>query len=152
MLPEQIDALKASEGTMLKVYDDATSHYIGPNTYVKGHPSIGWGRALDVHGITLEEASYLLANDLADVAKFLSQYDWYQNLDPVRQGVMEELTFGVGHTGVLKFVGLIADLRSSNFDGAADGLYNSLWAHQVQPSRRDRMVGQLRTGEITPTV
>lgn len=152
MLPEQVAALKLSEGTMLKVYDDATSRFIVPSSVVRGHPSIGWGRALDVHGITLEEAGYLLANDLADVAKFLSQYEWYQKLDPIRQGVMEELTFGVGHAGVLKFVGLISDLQRNDFDAAAQGLYDSLWAKQVQHSRRDRMVAQLRTGEITPAV
>ena len=44
------------EGVRLRVYDDATGEPLHPGMTLKGHPSIGYGRALDVNGISLKES------------------------------------------------------------------------------------------------
>lgn len=64
-----IPMLRAEEGLRLTVYDDATGKPIKPGTLVKGHPTIGIGRALDVNGITEAEAEYLKANDVAKITE-----------------------------------------------------------------------------------
>ena len=64
--------LTRDEGQLLTVYDDATGAAIKPGTSVKGHPTIGIGRALDVHGISAAEAAYLLGNDIDGIVAQLS--------------------------------------------------------------------------------
>lgn len=165
MLQQQLDELGADEGIRMLVYDDATGRPIGPGTLVRGHPTIGIGRALDVHGITAE-AHYFLANDIAAVEAALSRLEWYQELDPVRRGVCTNLAFNMGVRGLQSFVGMISDIEAAEhdltgamqqlaqgqFDAAADELAGSDWAKQVQPSRRDRLLMQLRTGRLDAEV
>lgn len=166
MLQQQLDELGADEGIRMLVYDDATGRPIGPGTLVRGHPTIGIGRALDVHGITAAEAHYFLANDIAAVEAALSRLEWYQELDPVRRGVCTNLAFNMGVRGLQSFVGMISDIEAAEhdltgamqqlaqgqFDAAADELARSDWAKQVQPSRRDRLLMQLRTGRLDAEV
>jgi lysozyme len=165
MIPQQIDELRADEGTRLLVYDDGTGHPIGPGSVLKGHPSIGIGRALDVHGISSTEAVLLNENDIASVEAALSRLDWYPLLDPVRQGVMCNLAFNMGVRGLESFTHMLREIEAGehdlsasmnamaaqDFEAAAQQLAASKWATQVQPSRRDRLIAQLRTGMlVTP--
>ena len=116
MLQRQLDELGADEGIRMLVYDDATGRPIGPGTLVRGHPTIGIGRALDVHGIRADEAHYLLANDIAAVEAALSRLDWYQRLDQVRRGVCTNLAFNMGVRGLQSFVGMISDIEAAEHD------------------------------------
>jgi lysozyme len=156
--------LAADEGTRLLVYDDATGRAVTPGYCMRGHPTVGVGRALDVHGLTAAEAEVLFVNDIAAVERALSAVPWYVGLDAVRQGVMVNLCFNLGLRGLLSFITMIADIESAEHDlaltlsllagqrfaAAAAELAASKWAHQVQPARRDRLIAQLRTGQLGP--
>jgi lysozyme len=163
MQAQQRAELAADEGTRLLIYDDATGRIVTPGYCMRGHPTIGVGRALDVHGLTVAEADLLFANDIAKVEQALGAVPWFAALDPVRQGVLVNLAFNMGIRGLQGFVAMIADLEGAEHDlaltlsqlaaqqftAAANELAASKWARQVQPSRRDRLILQLRTGEIT---
>jgi lysozyme len=148
MLDQQIAELMADEGLRLFVYDDATGQPIKPGTVVKGHPSIGVGRALDVHGISKPEAAQLLAADIFAVEQALMGFGWFNGLDPVRRGVLTNLGFNLGVHGLLNFQRMIVALQKLDFEAATIELLQSRWAHQVQQSRRDRLVQQLRHGVL----
>lgn len=163
MLAQQLAELQVDEGLRLTVYDDGTGGAIGPGHTLKGHPTIGYGRALDVHGITNAEAHYLLSNDIAQIETTLAaKYAWFSKLDAVRQGAVTNVCFGVGFAGLAKFVDMLADIAAGahdlsavmmqasaqEFDAAANELQDSLWARQVQPSRSAQVIYELRTGKL----
>lgn len=138
--------LEADEGVRLFVYDDATGQPIVPGTLVKGHPTIGIGRALDVHGITLEEAMGFLQSDLqADGDALGTALPWMRTLDPARGEVLLEMAFNMGVKGLLAFKNTLADVQAGNYDKAADEMLASLWAKQVG-ARAQRLATQMRTG------
>lgn len=148
MLEQQRGELILDEGTRLVVYDDATGQPIRPGDHVIGHPSIGIGRALDVHGVTQAEARYLFVNDILQVESELAAQAFFQKLDPVRQGVLVNLAFNLGIHGLMTFTRMLDAMGHQNWEVAAAELRNSRWANQVQRSRRDRLIEQLRTGSL----
>lgn len=150
MIPAQRKELAADEGTRLTVYDDGTGLPILPGDKVIGHPTVGVGRCLDTHGITADEAQFLFENDIAGVEFELVKLHWWQRLDPVRQGVCCNLAFNMGVTGLLGFRHMIAAMERSDFEAAAMEMQRSKWAQQVQATRRDRLVAQMRSGTIGP--
>lgn len=150
MHPRQIQELIHDEGQRLKVYDDATGLPIGPGTVVIGHATIGIGRALDVNGISPQEAWQMFRRDVMGNQRKLGIMPWFLTIHPIRQGVIINLAFNMGVRGVLAFKRMIAALEAGDYDLAAAELLDSKWATQVQASRRDRLVNQLRTGQLDP--
>jgi lysozyme len=162
MHDQQRAELAGDEGRRLTVYDDATGRAVTPGYCMRGHPTVGVGRALDVHGLTNAEVDYLFSGDIATIEQALGTLAWYVALDDVRRGVMVNLAFNLGLRGLEAFVSMIADLRNAEhdlalalsllatqqFEAAAAELAASKWARQVQPSRRDRLIAQLRTGQL----
>ena len=148
MLPQQLTELQQDEGLRLYVYDDATGAPIVPGSHVIGHPTIGYGRALDISGITNTEASTLLANNLIALQADLEKLQWYVDLDAVRRGVILNLCYNMGVAGVQKFTRMIGYLESQDWSAASMELSNSKWATQVQRSRSTRLIEQLQTGRL----
>lgn len=138
--------LTSDEGLRLFVYDDATGLPIRPGTLVKGHPSIGIGRALDIHGISKAEAQSLLDNDTKPLAAELAQkLAWFGSLNDARQRVLAEMAFQLGVNGLLEFGALITACASGNFVRAAVAMLASKWATQT-PTRARRLADRMRTG------
>jgi lysozyme len=54
------------EKLRLVVYDDATGKPLRKGMTLEGHPTIGYGRALDVNGISVRMANAMLDEDMAD--------------------------------------------------------------------------------------
>lgn len=148
----QLLELQTDEGLRLRVYDDATGLPIVRGSIVKGHPTIGYGRALDLKGLTLQETEYLLANDVQEVESALSELAWYVALDDIRQGVIVNLAVNMGVHGVSQFTHMIAALTAKDFKTASDQLRLSTWVTQVQESRSTRLIKQLETGLLESTV
>lgn len=147
MLPQQLTELQSDEGLRLFVYDDATGQPIVPGSQVVGHPTIGYGRALDITGITEGEAATLLANKLIALQVELEKLPWYTGLNDVRRGVILNLAYNMGLHNVQSFTKMIAYLQQQNWATAALELRNSKWATQVQASRSSRLIKQLLTGQ-----
>lgn len=138
--------LPGDEGTRLLVYDDATGLPIKPGSVVKGHPTIGIGRALDVHGLSQAEMLYLVGNDCSDIQYALGLNAWYHDLDTVRQAALGLMSFQLGVQGCLSFHGMIDSLKDKDWAGAAHAALDSQWAKQT-PHRAQRVADMFTSGQ-----
>lgn len=141
------DLLIKQEDIRLFVYDDETGLPIVKGSVVKGNPTIGVGRLLTkAKGLSKVEVFYLLDNDIQDVISVCREtFSWFAFLDNVRQAVVASMVFNLGLTKFLEFKNTIAAIRDKNWDAAASGMMNSLWAKQVG-KRADELAGMMRTG------
>jgi lysozyme len=140
------DELIADEDLRLLVYDDATGLPLRIGQVLKGHPSIGIGRALDVHGISREEALYLCRNDIDGVAVELDNaLPWFSQLDSVRAGVLANMTFNMGLGGLAGFHNMLSAVQAGKYDLAAEEMLASKWAVQVG-GRAKKLAARMRTG------
>lgn len=143
-----ISELTRDESFRQFCYDDATGTAVKPGTLVKGHVTVGIGRALDVRGITPDEAKYLLTNDINSFFLGLQQrYVWFNNLDDVRQRVMCNLAFNMGLDGIAKFHEMLEYIADGRYGLAASAMEDSIWFHQVG-ARAVRLVDAMRTGAM----
>lgn len=110
-------------------------------------PTIGVGRNLKDHGITRNEALYLLNNDIDDVIIELSiSIKWFDTLDEVRQRVLADLCFNLGIAGLLTFKTFLLYMESEKWDLAAFDLEGTLWSKQVGPTRTKNLTDMIKAG------
>jgi lysozyme len=135
------EMLRRDEGVVRHAYQDHLGYW-----------TIGVGRLIDQRkggGLSEDEIDYLLHNDIrrktAEVAKALP---WLSSLNGARQAVLVGMAFQMGTEGLLKFKNTLAMVQAGDFEGAAKGMLQSLWARQT-PERATRMAEQMRTGEWT---
>ena len=94
--------------------------------------------------ITEEESLHILSNRIPKKhLKLLDKLDWYKDLPPMVQGVIIEMTYQIGTSGMLKFKKMIANMKDSNWKEAADEMKNSLWYRQT-PGRCERLATIVR--------
>lgn len=111
-----------------------------------GKLTIGFGRNLDDVGILREEAQAMLMNDIDAAERGLRErYDWFADLDPVRQAVLVNLAFNLGIVGLSGFRNTLAMVASGDYEGAATGMLHSKWAGQVG-NRAKELATQMLTG------
>ena len=131
--------LRGDEGEVLHAYNDHL-----------GFATIGIGRLIDKRkggGISKEESAYLLANDIMRFSKELDQrLPWWKTLSDARRGVLLAMAFQMGVDGLLKFKNTLEAVRMGQYDKAADGMLQSMWAKQT-PERATRMSEQMRTDQ-----
>lgn len=138
--------IKQHEGLRLRVYDDATGQPIVPGSHVIGHPTIGYGRALDTHGISADEAEALYQNDLNSIAAQLDmQLPWWRQLNDVRQGALTEMAYQMGVTGLLGFRLMLQALKDGRYAAAEAHALNSRWGRQT-PARAKDVARRLASG------
>ena len=143
--------LRGDEGEVLRVYDDATGHPIGPGTLVKGNPTIGVGRNLSGRGLTTAESETLLTNDMLCCEQELGpSMPWVSTLSPGRQTAIYSLYFNTGLGNPLRFEAkwpkFLQQMQTGDWQGAATNLETSEpWATQVGP-RAHRLAELVRYG------
>lgn len=133
-----LDRLKLDEGCVLHAYKDTV-----------GVTTIGIGRNIDGDhggGITLDEALYLLQNDVGRVLIQIAGYAWFKNQDSVRQAALAQLTFNLGLAGLLHFPHFLAAMMVNDYAAAVKELTDTPWHSQVG-ARGDRIIKQIQTGE-----
>jgi lysozyme len=134
-MPTLIGELKRDEGVRLKPYTDTV-----------GKLTIGVGRNLADVGISDDECTALLQNDVArTVAALDKSLPWWRKLDPVRQRVLVNMAFNLGMTGLLTFKNTLAAVQGGSYAAAAAGMLASKWATQVG-DRAERLAEMMRTG------
>lgn len=127
--------LKRDEGVRLKPYTDTV-----------GKLTIGVGRNLTDVGISDDECTALLQNDVArTVAALDKSLPWWRSLDPVRQRVLVNMAFNLGMAGLLTFKNTLSAMQSGAYAAAASGMLASKWAVQVG-ARAERLADMMRTG------
>ena len=132
------DRIARHEGYRQFVYSDSL-----------GHPTVGFGRALDTRGITRQEASVLLENDIAAfTAEVRAALPWIVSLDETRFGVLVEMAFQLGTDGLLKFHMMLGCMTRGDWAGAAIQMLASEWAKQT-PERAQELAQIVRSGSTT---
>ena len=126
--------LIADEGLRLKPYTDST-----------GNLTIGVGRNLNAEGISVQEALYLLNNDIQRVETELAPVQNFSTLSQPRQNVIIEMAFNMGFEGVMGFQEMWQAIQAQDWNGAANAMLDSLWAKQVG-QRAVRLATSMRTG------
>lgn len=139
-VPSRLETqLRRDEGEVLSAYQDHLGYW-----------TIGVGRLIDKRkggGITREESSYLLGNDIAKRAAGLSSaLPWTDGLDEARRGVLLNMAFQMGLQGLLGFRNTLATIQSGNYKLAAQQMLQSLWATQT-PERAKRLSDQMADGQ-----
>lgn len=128
--------LRLHEGERLKPY-----------RCTAGMLTIGVGRNLDDRGITAEESSYLLANDITrEERALLNALPWVAQLDEVRQRVLLDMAFNMGLGGLLQFKNTLATIKAGDYQRAASMMLDSRWATQVG-QRAERLSRMMATGK-----
>ena len=131
--------LKRHEGVILHGYYDHLNYM-----------TCGVGRCLEEGvgiGLTMEEAEYLLANDIARVREELTKtFEWFEDLNEPRQEAMINLNFNLGLTKLRGFKMALAAMAENDFDEAANQFMDSRWSGQVG-QRAVEVTEQIRTGE-----
>lgn len=109
------------EGMRLRPYKDSV-----------GILTIGVGRNLDQVGITEDEATTLLANDIAKVEADLDRTEswWRTKPEPVQRG-LANMAFNLGISRLGGFKKMLACLQAGDYGGAATHALDSEWAKQV---------------------
>lgn len=135
--PKLSKQLRKDEGLKLKVYKDSV-----------GKLTIGVGRNLEDTGVTEEEATLLLSNDIARTKTDLDKaLPWWRELDDARQNVLMNMAFNMGTSGLLEFKVMLGAARLGNWQAAHDAMLNSRWARQVG-GRAERLATTMLTGEF----
>lgn len=101
----------------------------------EGFWTIGVGRLIDKRkggGISHDESMYLLDNDISRTLDECSHsFDWYDDLDEVRQIVVANMVFNMGLPTFKKFKKTIAFIETGHYHAASVEMLNSRWAKQV---------------------
>ena len=96
-----------------------------------GKLTIGVGSNLDDVGLSTEEISFMLDNDIARCKKNLSSFDWYTKSPEHVQMALINMCFNLGIGKLLKFTTMISFLKQGDYTSAANAAMHSLWARQV---------------------
>ncbi|MBR8303685.1 glycoside hydrolase family protein [Burkholderia dolosa] len=126
--------LTRDEGRMKRIYVDTV-----------GKVSGGIGRNLTDKGFRDNEIDLMYENDIAETEAWLDRnLTWWRSLDPVRQRVVMNMAFNM-QGKLLTFIITLAAIQRGDYDAAADGMLNSLWAKQVG-ARAQRLADMMRSG------
>jgi lysozyme len=95
---------------------------------------------------TDQQATDELSHRIATICVQLdTALPWWRQLDDVRQDVLVAVAFQLGVSGLLQFKITLANIKAGNFEAAATGMLQSLWAKQT-PKRAARMAEQMKSG------
>jgi lysozyme len=130
-----VEQLARDEGRRARMYQDTVGKW-----------TAGVGRNLSDVPFSDDEIDLMLANDIERVRTQLAPFAWYQALDEIRKGAVENMCFNLGVHGLLGFPHMLAALAAQDWVRAANEMANSVWATQVG-ERAIRLQQQITTGE-----
>lgn len=115
-----------------------------------GYLTIGVGRLIDPTrvgaGLRDGEIEMLLRNDIMDRLGQLSKnLSWFDDLDEARQGVLINMAFQLGMSGLMGFKTTLDLVSRGMYDEASEQMLKSKWANQT-PARAKRLAQQMKTG------
>ena len=131
---------------MLTAHEGSKSHAY---KCTAGKITVGVGRNIDPEGglgLSEEEITYLLSNDIERVEEELSKsLPWLLELDCVRIDALVDMCFNLGLPRFLKFVKALDALEAGDYEMSADEFMDSRWATQVG-YRAYEVTEMIRTG------
>lgn len=121
-----------------------------------GALTIGYGHNLDANPVpgigqqsrlSEDQAERLLTADLNRYAEELaSVLPWASSLEPARYGVLLNMAFNLGISGLLGFRNTLGMVERGDYEDAAAGMLHSKWARQVK-RRATELSEQMRAGK-----
>jgi lysozyme len=133
--------LVEDEGLRLFVYDDANGQPVRPGYKLIGHPSIGVGRCLDLHGISKPEAMFLCNNSIDEIAAVLPlKIAFWEKLSEPQQRVLANIAYNSGVEGLLGFHDMLGALAAGNAPAAGDEVVRSTLARPRALRLRSRLM------------
>jgi len=113
--------IKLHEGLRLKPYE-----------CLAGYLTIGYGRNIQLNGITINEAEMLLDNDIERVVKELEKWlTVFKELSDNRKAALIDMSYNLGFNKLFQFRKFLAALQKQDFEEAAKEMLDSKWAAQV---------------------
>ena len=134
LLDRAREMIARHEGIRLKPYLDTV-----------GKMTVGYGRNLTDVGISQQEASFLLENDIKKVIHELIKIPWFNTLNPARKAVLIDMAFNLGISGLMKFRRTLQSIETGQYELAAKQMLQSKWARQVG-TRAKRLAHMMQTG------
>lgn len=115
-----------------------------------GFWTIGVGFLIDERkggGLYPEEIAFILQNRVNRTwVKLQEKLPWITKVDEVRQRVLLSMAYQMGIDGLLGFKNTLKMVEAGDYQGAARGMLNSLWAKQT-PNRAKRLADMMATGK-----
>jgi lysozyme len=115
-----------------------------------GYWTIGVGHLIDKDkggGLSDDEIEYILNNDVKrKYSELTKELPWVLNLSEPRIGVLLNMSFQMGVSGLLKFKNTLEMVKQGKYEEASKGMMNSLWAKQT-PNRAKKLSKQMSTNE-----
>lgn len=111
--------------------------------------TIGVGRNIDKDGgigLSLDEINYLLDSDIVRCLRELSVFDWFSELDEVRQDAMVSICLNLGLPRLQGFKLALNAMSLRLYEEAASEFLDSRWASQVG-YRATELAEMIRTGD-----
>ena len=131
--------LRRDEGVVEHAYIDS-----------EGWTTIGVGRLIDKRKggrLRDDEIEYLLQNDITEKTdELIRRLPWVAALDEARKGVLINMAFNLGVSGLLGFRKTLALVKAGDYARASVEMLDSKWARQVK-GRATRLSEQMRTGK-----
>jgi lysozyme len=122
--------IKCNEGLRLMPYQDSL-----------GLTTIGYGRCLEINGITQDEADMLFTNDMNIVADELRKiFTDFDSLRYSQQKCLMDMCFNLGSTRLRKFKKMITAIEAGDFNEAAVELLDSRYAIQLPRRAGDNAI------------
>ena len=85
-----------------------------------GYLTIGVGRNIEERGLSDDEIDYILNNDVNIATdELVRTFDWYADLDEVRQRVVIDMVFNLGMPRFKQFKNMIKALDEGNYKEAS---------------------------------
>lgn len=117
-----------------------------PYRCTAGKLTIGAGRNLEDEGISVEEAMFLLRNDLMGTKDMLARViPCWHKLSDNRKMVLIDMCYNLGMPRLLKFKMMLAALVTGDYNRAAREMLDSKWAKQVG-QRAKTLAAMMREG------
>jgi lysozyme len=114
-----------------------------------GDLSVGFGRNLTKRGISIQEATGMLKNDIDYFSLQLPLYiSFFDALSEPFQIVLMNLAFTVGVKGLLKFEKLLEAIKDNNIEEAVKQLVDSKWSSQVGRNQVNDLVNIIQSTHI----
>lgn len=131
--------LRRDEGEVLHAYKDSLGYW-----------TIGIGILIDERkggGLRPEESEFIFNNRVRLVrSELIGKLSWFTRLSEARQGVLLNMAFQMGVSGLLGFKNTLRTIESGDFERAANEMLMSKWATQT-PKRAKRLSIQMATGK-----
>jgi lysozyme len=111
-----------------------------------GKLTIGVGRNIEDNGISVEEAEFMLENDIKRCIEELR--DIFKDFDTFGENqkmALIDFIFNIGKTTFLKFKKTISAIKNQDWEETSKEMQNSLWYKQVG-NRGKFIVNQIKKG------